>query len=182
MPTAITIDPPTWNDSQSPALSTRVGGTAPAFRAVRGGIYGICFATGEETHTSIQFSHSYIAGSPFRPHVHFTFADTDTPVAGETVIWSMEYSFAAVNAQYSAAATVAFNTYLITAEDVAHKLDPHHRIVGMAEVAAPTFGESGIVKGRIFRSGGTSAVEPCLDSFDIHHQSNKRGTVAEYPA
>jgi hypothetical protein len=149
---------------------------------VRGGIYGITFATGEETHASIQFSHAYIAGTAFRPHIHFTFADSDTPVAGETVIWSIEYSFAAVNARYSAAVTAPFATYLIVADDVTYKANPYHRVVGMGDVAAPTFKESGIIKGRIFRSGGTSSVEPVLDSWDCHHQQGNYGTFDEYPA
>lgn len=32
-----------WNDSQSPAMSARVGGTAPGFAAMNGTIYGIQF-------------------------------------------------------------------------------------------------------------------------------------------
>lgn len=163
-----------WTDSQAPAASLRVGGTAPAFAAFRNGIYAYYFGTNEEVHGSIQLPHDYIAGSTLRPHVHFSFATN--PAAAATVIWGLEYSICSVNGVYAASTTVTA-TYT-AAGDEAFK----HCVLGFGDVTGTGLRESCIMLARIYRSGGTSAPEPALLSFDIHYQRGNFGTVDEYPS
>lgn len=163
-----------WTDSQAPATSLRVGGSAPNFAAFRNGIYAFYFGTGEGVHGSIQLPHDYIAGSAIRPHVHFSFATN--PTAAQTVIWGLEYSVCSVNGVFAAATTVTA-TY-ISAGDEAFK----HCVVGFGDVAGTGLKESCIFIFRLYRSGGTSTPEPVLISFDCHYQRGNFGTVDEYPA
>lgn len=163
-----------WTDSQSPALSDRVGGTAPNFAAMNGGIYGIQFATNEEVHGSFQLPHSAIPGGELRLHVHFTTATA--PVAGTTVIWSVGYSIAGVNGTFPATATEA-GTY--TFADTTALV---HRVQAIKTITLPSPAQSSILIFRAFRSGGDSALEPFLLSIDGHFQQGSYGTTAEYPA
>ena len=165
-----------WTDSQSPALSTRVGGTAPAFAAMNGGIYGLQFGVNEEVHGSIQLPHSAIPGGELRLHVHFRFANGSAPVVGETVIWTIEYEIGAVNAAFSATDTRS-GTYQIVAGD-ANK----HLVQAIYTVTMASPAQSNILNFRAYRSGGTSVVEPFLLSVDGHFQQGSYGTTAEYPA
>lgn len=164
-----------WTDSQSPALSTRVGGTAPGFAAMNGGIYGIQFATGEECHGSIQLPHSAIPGGELRMHVHFRFANGSSPVVGETVIWSLEYEIAAVNGSFGATDTRSGTYTIVTGDANKHLVQAIHTVT----MASPA--QSNIVTFRVYRSGGTSSVEPFLLSVDGHFQQGSYGTTAEYP-
>lgn len=165
-----------WNDSQSPALSTRVGGTAPAFAAMNGGIYGVQFGVNEEVHGSLQLPHSAIPGGELRLHVHFRFKNGDSPVENKTVIWSAEYEVAAVGGSFGSTATQS-GTYTIGAAD-ANK----HLVQAIYIITMPSPAQSAIVNFRVYRSGGDSAVEPFLMSVDGHFQQGSYGTSAEYPA
>ena len=163
-----------WTDSQSPALSARVGGTAPAFAAMNGGIYGIQFGTGEGIHGSFQLPHSAIPGGELRLHVHFTPATA--PTATQTVIWGVEYSIAGVNGTFAAPTTVT-GTYTYTATTALV-----HHVQALTTATMPSPAQSCIVMMRAYRSGGTSPVEPFLLSVDGHFQQAQLGTEAEYPA
>ena len=163
-----------WTDSQSPALTTRVGGTAPAFAAMNGGVYGIQFGVNEEVHGSFQLPHSAIPGGELRLHVHFTTATA--PTAGTTIIWSIEYSIAGVDGTFPGTATEA-GTYTY-ADTTALK----HRVQAIKTITMPSPAQSSILMFRAFRSGGDSAVEPFLLSVDGHFQQGSFGTTAEYPA
>jgi len=165
-----------WTDSQSPALSTRVGATAPPFAAMNGGIYGISFATNDEVHGSVQMAHSAISGGELRWHVHFRFANGSSPVAGATVIWSVEYEIAGVWESFGSTATQS-GTYTIQTGD-ANK----HLVKGITTITLPTVAESAICNFRMYRSGGTSAVAPFLLSADGHFQQGNYGTETEYPS
>lgn len=163
-----------WNDSQSPALATRAGGTAPTFAAVNGGIFALRFATNDEVHGSLQLPHSAIPGGELRLHVHFTTATA--PTSTETVIWGLEYAQAGVDGTFAAPTTVtATYTY---ADTTARK----HRVLALTTATMPSPAQSSIVIFRAYRSGGTSAVEPFLLSVDGHFQQGSYGTTAEYPA
>jgi hypothetical protein len=143
---------------------------------MNGGIYGINFATNDEVHGSIQLAHSAIPGGELRLHVHFRFANGSSPVAGETVIWSIEYEIAAVTASFGTASTQS-GTYTIQSGD-ANK----HLVQAIHTVTMPSPAQSCIVNFRCYRSGGTSTVKPYLLSVDGHFQQGSYGTTAEYPA
>lgn len=162
-----------WNDSQSPAMSARVGGTAPAFAAMNGAIYGIQFGTGEEIHSSVQLPHSAIPGGELRLHIHFTTATA--PTVGQTVIWGINYSIAGVNGTFPAP-TTATGTY--TFADATALV---HRVQAITTATMPSPAQSCITMFRAYRSGGTSTVEPFLLSVDGHFQQGQYGTEAEYP-
>lgn len=164
------------HDSQSPALSTRVGGTAPTFAAMNGGIFGLRFATNNEAHGSFQLPHSAIPGGELRLHVHFRFANGSAPVAAATIIWSVEYEVAAVNASFGAVDTRSA-TYIIGAAD-----SNKHLVQALYTATLPSPAQSAIVNFRIYRSGGTSAVDPFLLSIDGHYQQGSYWTTDEYPA
>lgn len=163
-----------WTDSQSPALASRVGGTAPTFAAMNGGIYGLRFATGEEVHGSFQLPHSAIPGGELRLHVHFTFATL--PTNTQTVIWGLEYSVAAVNTAFPAPST-ATGTYTIGAAETLK-----HCVQAITTATLPSPAQSAIVMFRVYRSGGTSTVQPFLLSIDGHFEQGSFGTTQEYPA
>lgn len=163
-----------WNDTQSPAMSARVGGTAPAFAAMNGTIFGIRFAAGEEIHSSVQLPHSAIPAGELRLHVHFTTAGAVT--VGETVIWGLEYSIAGVNGTFAAPTTVT-GTYTYTATTALV-----HHVQALTTATMPSPAQSCIAMFRAYRSGGTSAVEPFLLSVDGHFQQAQYGTELEYPA
>lgn len=168
----------TWNDSQSPALSDRVGGTAPNFTAMNGTVYGIQFGAGEEVHGSIQLPHSYAGETDLQPHFHFVFGAA--PTAGETVIWAIDYAIAPVNGVFTGAVTLASSTYTITANDAANPLT--HRVIGTpTAISGVGQRESSILMFRAYRSGGDSSVEPFLLSIDLHFQQGNFGTAEEYP-
>ena len=164
-----------WNDSQSPALATRAGGTAPTFAAVNGGIFALRFATNDEVHGSLQLPHSAIPGGELRLHVHFTTATA--PTSTETVIWSMEYSIAAVNGTFPAPSTVTGTYTFADTTALVHRVQALTAVVTM-----PSPAQSSIVMFRCYRSGGTSGVAPFLLSADGHFQQGSYGTTAEYPA
>lgn len=161
-----------WEDSQSPAMAMRVGGTAPLFADFRSGIYALFFGAGEEAHGSIQLSHQYIAGTTLRPHVHFSFKTN--PTAGQTVIWGLDYSICSVDGVFPAA-TVLSTTYT-AAGDEAYK----SCVKSFGDIPGTGIRESAICVFRIYRSGGTSTPEPALLSFDIHYQKGNYGTVEEF--
>lgn len=163
-----------WTDSASPGLSLRVGGTAPNFAAITGGVYGIQFASGEEAHGSIQLPHSAIPGGELRMHVHFTTAAA--PTVGETIIWSLEYSIAGVNGTFPATDTRS-GTY--TFDDTTALV---HRVQAIYTVTMPSPAQSSIIIFRVYRSGGTSALEPFLLSADGHFSQGSFGTTLEYPS
>lgn len=163
-----------WNDSQSPAMSTRPGGTAPTLAALNGSINGDKFSDNDEVHGSFQLAHSAIPGGELRLHVHFTTAAAVT--IGETETWSMEYAIAAVNGTFPATTTVT-GTYTY-ADTTALK----HRVLALTTVTMPSPAQSSIVMFRVYRNAaGTSAVRPFLLSVDGHFQQGSYGTSAEYP-
>lgn len=163
-----------WTDTQSPALAARVGGTAPTFTAMNGGIYGIQFGTGEAIHGSFQLPHSAIPGGELRLHVHFTTATA--PTVAQTVIWGVEYSIAGVNGTFAAPST---QTGSYAFPDTTALV---HRVQAITTITMPSPAQSCILMFRAYRSGGTSAVEPFLLSVDGHFEQGSIGTLAEYPA
>lgn len=169
---SITPQDARWDDSQFPAIELRVGGTAPTFAAFRDGIYALFFATGEEAHGSLQLTHQYITGSTLRPHIHFSFVTS--PTAADTVIWGLEYSICSVNGVFGASTTVT-TTYTAAGSE-AFK----HCVASFGDLAGTNLRESAIMVFRVFRSGGTSAQEPALLSFDVHYQKGNFGTVTEF--
>lgn len=173
MPTTAYTMAGEWDDSQAPALSLRVGGTAPTFDALVGSVWTYFFASGEEMHGSIQLSHKYIPGSALRPHVHFTFKTA--PTVGETVEWGLELIAADVFATFPGASTTTTALYTITASN-----QLKHILLSLPEISGTGLDRSSILLFRLFRSGGSSSVEPALLSFDMHFQQGSYGTETEY--
>lgn len=163
-----------WTDSQTPALATRPGGSAPKFIALNGGIFGDRYGNGDEAHGSFQMPHSAIGGGELRLHVHFTTAAAIT--VGQTFIWGLEYSFAGVNDVFPATATVS-PAYVIP--DVTAL---RHRVHPLVTITLPTPAASCILMFRVFRTAGTSAVQTYLLSIDGHFQQGQYGTEPEYPS
>lgn len=163
-----------WTDSQTPAMSTRPGGTAPLLTTLNGNINGDRFSDNDEVHGSFQMAHSAIPGGELRVHVHFTTATAVT--IGQTEAWSVEYSMAAVNGVFPATSTVT-GTYTYADTDALK-----HRVLAITTVTMPSPAQSSILMFRVYRnSSGTSAVLPFLLSVDGHFQQGSVGTTAEYP-
>lgn len=171
MPTTALTQAGEWTDSQSPALAARVGGTAPNFAALAGGIYALRFGAGESIHSSIQLPHS-ATGTELRMHVHFTF--NAAPTAGQTVIWGLEYTIAGINDVFPAVGTQT-GTYTIAGDE-----NLKHCVQSIYAVPLPGNAVSAIIVFRAYRSGGTSTVEPFLLSVDGHFQQGNYGTEAEF--
>lgn len=171
----------TWDDWQFPPIVVNLPGIADPRYAkwleVAGGssgIWGWHFDVGEVAPlVSQQLPHrAYVLGAAMQPHVHFAWVTA--PAVGETVIWTAEYTIAAIDAAYAANTTTVTGTYTATAADVVRR----HVLVELTPtIAVPSTPISSILHVTLTRTG-THAHEVFLCGFDLHYQIDALGSDA----
>ena len=144
--------------------------------SVSRGVYTLFFAPGviQEALLAMQLPHGYLAGSDLKPHIHWSPSDDNT---GD-VVWGVEYTFINASAVFP-------DTTSLEATDTCDG-GLKHQIVNLGTI--PGIGSSNdtssMLLARVYRKGDdandTYSGAAALLEFDIHYQSNRAGTVAEF--
>ena len=178
-----------YNDLvMSPGIMKQPASSAPSKVAWLTDLQKWSYSVGDYSFfDGMQLPHSYMPGTDIYPHVHFipVTAISDT----ETVVWTINYSGAAVGAVFpaTAAVTCTFTNNAATR----FSLDPDalsgtdivadtHLIAGGATIDGTDFGLSSVIDGRLTRAAGTYAGEVLLSSSDSHIRINRLGSQQEY--
>lgn len=163
-----------WDDTMQPALSVRLGATAPDDCNFVGDatlVKALCFtgttsATDEEVHFTIQIPHGYKVGSDLYPHVHWA----PTSTGAGNVVWQLEYTVSEIGGTFGAASTEACTATAAGGTAWVHKIS------GCTTISDAGLGISSIMYGRLFRdpdnAGDTYEADAALLGFDIHYYSD----------
>lgn len=170
-----------WDDWMFPPVIVNLPGIAdPRFAkwlelaGGSNGIWGWHFDVGEFAPlVSQQLPHRAAAsGAAMEPHVHWAWVTA--PAVGETVIWTVEFTIASIDAAYGANTTALTGTYTATAADVVRR----HVLVALTPtIAVPASPISAIAHVSIGRAG-SHAHEVFLGGFDLHYQIDGLGSDA----
>jgi len=173
----------TWDDVRVSASAVKVGPTkTPGFGEFPSGsgLYTYLFDGGtsdEYVYFTCQLPHKYKPGTDLKPHVHFAPTNAN---AGD-VKWFLEYTWENYGGSFSASPNTATGTETVAA-GTAYK----HMICGLGTISGSGKKESSMLICKIYRdptdSDDTYASDAAFLEIDFHYQSNKRGTVPEYPS
>lgn len=168
------ILPVGWQDLTVDAVASRVGGTAPTFKAFVGGIYGHAFsaASVDELHIpSFHVKHDAVNGEQVYMHVHWSPA---TNAAG-TVRWGFEFSCAK---GYGLGAFTSTTTIYV--EQDTNGVVRDHLIAESVAQTIAGWETDALVKMRVFRDGSHAnddyPDEAFLHTVDFHYLSDHRVT------
>lgn len=166
-----------WDDSMSPAMAFRTGGTSPILTAITTNISGLAYALNDLGHFAIQMPHDMAPGSDLDLHVHFTFPSQ--PTAGRTIRWEVFYSYGTIDGAFGAESAAQYGEYTIQAAD-----NKYHRVKEVCTIAgSATVPQSSCIIARIRRvasTGTESDVDPIILFVDAHYQKGQYGTAGEY--
>lgn len=162
----------TWNDLIIPGLATRVGGTAPTFAAITGGIYGLRFNAGatESVHASFEIMHDYKEGTNLDFHVHWCPTTTNTG----NITWGLEYTICNIGTPFPAATTV---TATVAAPGVVNR----HVLTDVVSIPGYGLRIGTVIIFRLYRSGATDTFtgNAFLLSVGVHYQCDTLGSRKE---
>lgn len=168
-----------WDDLRMPSTLINPPGLAsdPGRDTTDGTL--LFAATGQELiFTEAQMPHAWVNGTDIKPHVHWA---KTTSAAGD-VAWQLEYKHAPINAVMDASFTLIgpITTAVFTDPDT---LD-HHLITSFGSVTMTGYNDSHIMLFKLSRMGSdvgdTYGADAKLLSYDVHYQSNSRGSVTEF--
>ena len=163
-----------WDDLRFPASTIRVGGSGTATEDTDGTL--VFVGNLDKIIQGVaQMPHSWKQGTPIRPHLHL---QAKTSSAGVSSSWKLTWDIANVNGNFGVTTgdeTVAFNN----PEDTTK-----HCIKGFSEIAMTGFKWSCVIKWTLERLGSSDSDNTSVNliEFDIHYQSDARGSVPEYPS
>jgi hypothetical protein len=123
-----------------------------------------------------QMPHTWKPQSNIRPHIHWTPISTNT---GD-VYWQLDYKIAEVGGVFPGSWTT------LNVADTAAGTAGTHQVAGFGSISMTNYTrESLVIIWKVSRIGGDAADTHTGDAkfleFDIHYQSNKLGTVTEFP-
>lgn len=122
----------------------------------------------------LQLPHAWQEGTLLSPHVHWT----KTTSAAGTVLWRMNYQWAALGNVFGAWSDDSDATLIISDGDTANQ----HALSAFADISGSGVGLSSMLKIKLSRVGGsdTYAADAKLLEFDVHIQKDTTGSRAEY--
>lgn len=166
----------TWNDLRFSATAINPPGavTDPDWDATSGG--WLFDANGTETLYIIgQLPHTWLEGSVLKPHVHWE----KTTAAAGAVLWRLRYQWAPIGEVREALETISGSV-----ASVASDLADVHQITPIGDIDATGKQISDMLVMRIERVGGDAldsyGADARLLEFDIHHQIDSEGSIAEF--
>lgn len=123
-----------------------------------------------------QMPHAWKQGSAIRPHAHLKFPTSATA----NTRWKLEWDIAEVNGNF--AGSWSSDTITVANPTNVNK----HVIAAFAEIAMTGYKWSTIILWRVTRLSSSDAADNHnavveLLEFDIHYQSDGRGSIPEYP-
>lgn len=160
-------------DSSSP--------NAPTLEAIRGGILGWKFPTGEltEAHSAWHIDHDYALGTKLYLHIHWVCPTTDVG----TVRWGFEYTVAKGHQQQAFPATTT-----VYVEQTTTGTAYMHYVGEVSEtdaVSGTGIEPDTVILCRVFRDGAHANDTLNADAFgvflDLHYQADKATTPNKVP-
>lgn len=133
------------------------------------------FNTNNEVFFTCQIPHSYVQGTNIFAHVHWTPHTRGVAENGNTVAWTLDYSWANTDAVFGNAATVNL-TDTCTGVNNSHLMTPQGQIIGTGREI------SSMLVCRLYRAAGdtwatnTLNNRPALLEFDLHFQIDTIGS------
>lgn len=169
-----------WDDLRFPATAINPPGAASdPGRDTTDGTLVFNSSKTELVYAEAQMPHAWKDGSDVRPHVHWC----KTTAASGNVGWELEYKHAPIGQVRDAAWTSLgiISTSAITDNGLAEE----HLITPFGAMTMTGYGDSHTMFFRLSRIGGdasdTYGADAKLFEFDIHYQSDSRGSINEYP-
>lgn len=165
---------PLWQDVRTPFASMRPGAASATPQIWLGTVRAYRFrqGTGDDLEYEIQIPHGLNESATYgvRLHIHWYSTLATTP---NTVQWNVEVATANIDAQFPAATNVYSNTGLTTLARQ-HVVTALHTFTG--------FHDSGLIVGRIYRSGvgDTYAGDVFGLSLDAHYVVEQAGSLDEF--
>lgn len=167
-----------WDDLRFPAQAVRVGGVGNATADTDG---TLIFAGNADQAIQMvaQMPHAWAAEASgvIRPHVHLRFKTSNS---GKNTRWKLTWDAANVNGDFGA--TTGNNTITVANPANVNK----HVIAAFAEIDMTGFKDSCILLLTLTRLASSDAADDDTNAanlleFDIHYQSDGRGSEQEYP-
>ena len=173
-----------WEDLRVPLNAVKLGGSKdPTFSKVNDdglgsqGVFAYVFSNSQEqeVYFQVQIPHSWKLEDVLYPHVHWSPADSTTG----TVRWGLEYSWANLNAVYSA-------TTIITGDEVVSADSTKKHLlteIGSGIDGSAISGVSSMLDCRLFRDvsvSGNLAAGVALKEFDFHYEIDTVGSYSQY--
>lgn len=174
-------DATVFDDLLTGAESARTGVTAPT---IGGGFRGdanmyytsFVHTQADELQFSVQFSHAWLEGSRFYPHVHFS--PEAAGGANNAAQFILLYRFANVDAQFPSGTSSLTMTKTWTGDK-----SWYHLIADGSGIAIPTGTFSAIMKCRVYRDNTVTnnlAAGVAVLYFDWHIEIDRLGSREEY--
>jgi len=177
-----------WDDMRVPPESVKTGGAKqPEYKQLVNdggssqGVNAYFFddTTEEEVFFSAQIPHTWIEGTPLKPHVHFTVPTNG--VSGQRVKWGFEYTICCVADTFT---TTTITDSVLLAPGDADMTSNKHYICPLPDIDMTGCTVSSMVMCRLFRDATDAADnypdEAILLEFDFHFQNNTPGSRQEY--
>ncbi len=169
-----------WDDLRFPAQGIQIAGITDPPTVDATTLYGTLLFDEVALHSVsgvAQMPHSWKAGTPIHPHIHWTKTTDDTGFP----LWALSYSIANAGEVFPAFGAPSTGVEAAPDGDTAQQ----SAIISFPEIDMTGFRESCIVLWGLTRFGGnvsdTYAAPARLLEFDIHYQLEKRGTIQEFP-
>lgn len=173
-------DATVWDDLRIlPSQFDRPGTTDPTIQDWQPGGSGTtfkvwCFNQGQAGYFTIQIPHGYKTGTNLYAHVHWTPHTRGNEENGKTVAWKLDYSWANINGNFGASATIDM-TDTCDGTDHKHQMTPEISITGTDKSI------SSMLVCKIYRDAtdnwvGTGANGPALLELDFHYQLDTVGS------
>jgi len=170
-----------WDDIRIvPSVFDVPGGTDPDIISYQPAGSGTtfkvyAFAKGDEGYFTLQIPHGYKVGSTIYAHLHWTPGPRGNEENGNVVHWALDYSMAAINANFPASNTIDLS-------DACDGTDHKHQMTNNIAIAGTGFGISSQMIGRVYRNAtadtwaGTGANLPIFLEIDFHVEMDTLGS------
>jgi len=178
--------PAQWDDLRFPASAVKQNPVTakPDFDVWRMGdggeavrTYVFDGGTDEELHFIAQLPHGFAFGTSIEAHIHWP--PSAAPVAGETVIWYLEYALAEIGGVFPAPVRLAAATHTFSASDARYQ----HILTELGSIDTSGWDSlSGMISCRLFRDADTDtfAGEVAYLEADFHYHLDQVGSREEY--
>lgn len=166
-----------WDDLRFPASAINpAGSTAPASVDTDDGSLSFAGNSDQICAGIAQMPHAWKQESPIHPHLHLLFKTS----ASANTRWKLEYRIANVGDNFPA----GWSSDTITVANQQNTLK--HHLASFAEIAMTGYRWSAIILWRVTRLASSDGADNDTNAanlleFDIHYQSDGRGSVPEYP-
>lgn len=171
-----------WDDLRAPASTINPAGSiAPATVDTTDGTLIFQDNADKIAAVVMQMPHAWKQGSSIRPHIHVQFK-TGATAPNNVSRWKLEWDIAAVNGDFGGFTAGKSETINCTNPNNVNK----HCIFSFSDIAMTGYTWSTILKFKISRLANTDAADTNeadvnLLEFDVHYQSDGRGSIPEYP-